>query len=299
MGYWLNKIIVWGLKSNIDSYKFIHKSFYENAQRMGFEAIWVDDLEKNRSLVNRGDIIFAVDRARKNLPVRSDVKYVLHNISGRELGFDKNYIQIQIFDKNSTGNSIGLHWVKWDETSRTLFQPWGIPIETCLWRHPSVKKRNVEFWMGSIWNDDLNRGNSLFMEKYILELRNQGISFHRKGTPTRLQPNGISEKYGQKLVNRSAIGAAVVGELQRQNEYIPCRLFKNIASGVPPSSNSDFSLVFGPTGGIFDPNPAALISRVLELSKTDRKEIVLSSQEKLLPYTYLAGMNRIFQSLLN
>jgi hypothetical protein len=294
----VNKIVVWGLKSVIDSYKFIQKSFYENARLLGYEAVWVDDLETNQSLVNRGDIVFAVDRARRHLPIRTDAKYVLHNISSEELKLEKNFINIQVFRKDSIGTSLGIHWVQWDESSRTLFQPWGIPIPPKLWKIPRYPIKKQEYWVGSIWNDSENRGNSEFMKKYIQVLAKQEISFYRKGTPTRLQPNGISEGRGQKLVNRSVIGAAVVGEWQKENLYVPCRLFKNIAAGAPPSSNSDFSLVFGDVGGIFEPDPELLIARVLSLSKKQREEIVLSSQAKMIPYTYSAGMNRIFNFLV-
>jgi len=263
---------------------------------MGYESFWVDDLETNKSLVSKGDIIFAVDRAQKFLPVRNDVRYVLHNISGDDLGLESNFIQIQIFDKNALGANLGIPWVQWDKDSRTLFQPWGIPTPPRLWKPPSHPIKRKEFWMGSIWNDEANRGNSQFMEKYIYELKKQGIQFFRKGTPTRFQKNGISEKRGQKLVNQSIIGAAVLGELQRKNLYVPCRLFKNIASGVPPSSNGDFSEVF--QEGIFDSNPEKLIAKVLNLTKNEREEIVSSSQTKMLQYTYTANLNRIFESLL-
>lgn len=289
---------MWGLKSVIDSYKFIQKSFYGNARLLGYESIWVDDLETNQSVVNRGDIVFAVDRAQKHLPIRSDVKYVLHNISGKELRLEENYINIQVFRKDSLGANLGIPWVQWDHSSRTLFQPWGIPTPPKLWKTPSFPQKKREYWMGSIWNDGENRGNSEFMKKYIEVLTNHGIEFHRKGTPTRFQPNGISEARGQNLVNKSIIGAAVVGEWQKENLYVPCRLLKNIASGVPPSSNGDFSLVFGDVGGIFEPNPEILITRVLSLTRKQREEIVLNSQAKILPYTYTANMSRIFNFLI-
>ena len=289
---------MWGLKSVIDSYKFIQKSFYENAKLLGYESIWVDDLESNQSLINRGDIVFAVDRAHKHLPIRSDVRYVLHNISEKEIGLEQNFINIQVFRKDSLGANLGIPWVQWDQSSRTLFQPWGIPTPPKFWRTPSFPERKQEYWMGSIWNDSENRGNSEFMKNYINVLANHGIEFYRKGTPTRFQPNGISEARGQNLVNKSIIGAAVVGEWQKENLYVPCRLLKNVASGVPPSSNGDFSLVFGDVGGIFEENPEILITRVLNLTRRQREEIVLSSQEKILPYTYTANLSRILNFLI-
>jgi hypothetical protein len=156
----------------------------------------------------------------------------------------------------------------------------------------------AEYWVGSIWNNELNQGNSTFMKGYIQTLSDNGIKFFQRGTPSRIHRRGISESKSMKLVNRSSIGAAVVGEWQLENNYIPCRLFKNIASGVVPSSNADFSELFGLSGGVFDVNPQTLIRRVLELKYSEKVELVAAAQSKILPYTYRAGIQRI-QTLLS
>lgn len=289
--------MVWGLKSDIHTHKFIQGAFYKNFKKMGFEAVWVDDLAKNANLVNRGDIIFAVDVASKFLPIVKGAKYVLHNISAEKIGLGENYINLQVHTSSATGEKFGIPYVRWDSSRRTLFQPWGVPTSPREWRDPKENKSKAEYWVGSIWNNDLNQGNSDFMKGYIRTLKENGIKFSQHGTPSRIHPRGISESKSMKLVNRSSIGAAVVGEWQRENNYIPCRLFKNIASGVVPSSNSDFSELFGLNEGIFDANPEMLIRKVLELKFAEKLELVAAAQSKILPYTYNAGVQRILTLL--
>jgi len=82
-------------------------------------------------------------------------------------------------------------------------------------------------------------------------------------------------------------------------EYIPCRLFKNVASGALPSSNADFSVLFGTEGGIFDPDPNLLIQKVLALEYSEKCRLVQEAQQRILPYTYMAGITRILTFLMN
>jgi hypothetical protein len=293
------KVIIWGLKSDFHSHKFIQGAFYRNFLDMGYETIWIDDLESNQNLVNRLDIVFAVDVASRFLPIVQGAKYVLHNLFAETLGLDKNYINIQVHYSAASGVNLGIPYVHWDSEKRTLFQPWGVPTHPKNWKLPNESKSLNEYWVGSIWNNDLKQGNSDFMEGYISSLNEQGIKFFRRGTPSRFQPQGVSEAKSIRFVNKSAVGAAVVGNWQKENRYIPCRLFKNIASGAVPSSNADFSELFGLNGGIFNDNPDTVIRKVIGLSQSEKTDLVESAQQKILPYTYHAGIQRILQYLAN
>ncbi len=295
----MGKIVIWGLRSDFHSHKFIQGAFYRNFLDLGFQAIWIDDLEENAKFVESRDIVFAVDVASRFLPIVRGAKYVLHNLSAESLGLDGGFINIQVHYAKASGVNLGIPYVHWDAEKRTLFQPWGVPTQPKVWRLPKQAKSTKEFWVGSIWNNELNQGNSDFMEGYISSLEGYGIDFSRHGTPSRFHPRGISESKSVKLVNRSAVGAAVVGNWQKQNKYIPCRLFKNIASGAVPSSNADFSELFGIDGGIFDDKPDEVIRKVINLSYDEKVELVISAQQKILPYTYHAGIERIILQLMN
>jgi hypothetical protein len=291
------KIVIWGLKTDFHTHKFIHGAFYENFRKMGFRVCWVDDRAENAGLVSSHDTVFAIDVASKHLPIVKDTKYVLHNISPESLNIEKGFINLQVYTNSATGHNLGLPYVQWDNEKRTLFQPWGVPTNPKIWKGAQAAQSKNEFWVGSIWNNELNQGNSNFMEGYISALKKEGIRFIRKGTPSRLQPNGISESRSMKLVHKSTVGAAVVGNWQDKNHYIPCRLFKNIASGAVPSSNADFSELFGVDGGIFNPDPERLISEVLSLSRSKKIDLISEAQQSILPYTFSAGINRILTYL--
>jgi hypothetical protein len=293
----MSKIVIWGLRSDLHSHKFIHRSFFENFQALGLETIWVDDREQNVSYVKKEDTVLAVDVASKFLPKIKGVKYVLHNISPALLELENKFLNIQVHTNSSSGENLGLPYVSWDSDRRILFQPWGVPAQPKYWlKFNSVQKRK-EFWIGSIWNNAQNQGNSVFMQGYRSALKRNKISLVQKGTTTRIHPNGMSEIKAMSLVNKSAIGSAVVGNWQKDNGYIPCRLFKNIASGALPISNANFRELFGENGGIFESNPELLIEKALSLSNAIKMKMNSDAQNAILPYTYAENIRRILKFL--
>jgi hypothetical protein len=293
----MGKVVIWGLKTDLHSHKFIQSAYYRNFLEMGFETCWVDDRASNAKIVAKNDIVFAVGVAAQHLPLLNDVKYVLHNMPTEKLNLEKGFINLQVYTNTATGVNCGLPYVQWDNELRTLFQPWGVPTNPKTWRKEQKTQSKTEYWVGSIWNNELGQGNSEFMKQYVAALEIQNIRFIQKGTTTRLHPNGTSESRSMKLVYKSAVGAAVVGNWQKEKSYIPCRLFKNIASGAIPSSNADFSTLFGSGGGIFNSDPNLLIEEVLELSKSNKSDLLNHAQHAILPYTYSAGINRILTYL--
>ena len=76
----MGKIVIWGLKTDLHSHKFIQGAYYRNFREMGSETCWVDDKAFNSGIIAKNDIVFAVGIAAKHLPILKDVKYVLHNM---------------------------------------------------------------------------------------------------------------------------------------------------------------------------------------------------------------------------
>lgn len=291
------RIVIWGLKSVRHTHRFIHSSFNSNFENLGYEVLWVDDQRRNHDLIRKNDVILGVNVANKHLPIRSDTKYILHNISPEELGLEDNFIQLQVYTLDSSGEGLNNPWIKWNSQMRILFQPWGVPTSKSKWLQPAVSPGKQENWVGSIWNNSENQGNEIEINEFKKSLRNVSLTFKQIGSPNLLRPNGISEMSAARHVNKSPIGAAIVGRWQMTNGYIPCRLFKNIASGAMPVSNGDYSELFGDKDGIFNTNLEFLVEEALSKGMKERSEIVRTAQELLTPYTYEAGIKRIMEFL--
>ena len=42
----IKRIVVWGLRNRWHTHRFIHKAFYENAKKLGYEVLWLEDEKK-------------------------------------------------------------------------------------------------------------------------------------------------------------------------------------------------------------------------------------------------------------
>jgi hypothetical protein len=125
---------------------------------------------------------------------------------------------------------------KWDEVTffdsatRTLYQPWATDLLAREFKEPVLDRSGrIVFWIGSVWDDALGRGNvnEIQILKDILEVR--GIRF--------VHLRGISDSLSIRYVRNSLIAPAIVGRWQMRNNYLPCRMWKNISYGQLGVSN--------------------------------------------------------------
>lgn len=52
-----NRIVIWGLRKKYHTHRYIHKAFYENAKKLGYEVAWLEDEKNNAKLIKPGDLI--------------------------------------------------------------------------------------------------------------------------------------------------------------------------------------------------------------------------------------------------
>jgi hypothetical protein len=88
----------------------------------------------------------------------------------------------------------------------------------------------------------------------------------------------------------------MVGDWQRENEYVPCRLFKNVAAGHVPTSNANFTNIVG-DASYFSSDIELVIQHVLALSQKTKLELVEEAQKAIQLYTYDRGIQRILEVL--
>ena len=295
------EVVIWGLRKKRDTFRYIHMACFNVLKKSGASVIWVDDHPRNRSAVSNKSIVLAVNNASKHLPKVKGTRYVLHNINPEPflpfLNKRSHLLQIQVWTKSALGNPQAqelIPCVSLDTTNYVLYQPWGTPFAIHEWvRKPIKAKLATEFWIGSVWNNALNQGNRQMYGEWLQVLRSHGIDLRK-------MPYGWPDTkftYGS-LVRLSSIAGAVVGEWQRDNGYIPCRLFKNISFGAVPVGNSRFfSRIFGASAVTGD-SLEEVLSNYLELALREKIERLHSAQELMIAYTYEAAFNRILAQVL-
>lgn len=290
------KVVIWGLRTARHSHRYIHKGFFETFQRMGHEVVWVDDKLRNQHLITDNTLVFAVNIASKFLIDNPNAKYVLHNIDSRPFSKPENIVNLQVYTNKAVGADIGHPVVKWDSVSRTLYQPWGISIPREHWRLHDPNTSRTENWIGAVWNNNLNQGNEEEIFQYRLALKSFGYEFKKRGGTRSLSISGISDLRSLELVRKSPVGAAIVGNWQKENAYIPCRIFKNVAAGKIPISNSNLGIIFE-YNGIFADDYRDLIGQTRSLAMKEYNDKLLLAQDIISDFTYESNLKRILRIL--
>ena len=254
--------------------------------------LWLDDCEKSREFIRSGDFVIAAGVACKFLPVNPKVYYVLHNVDNPNFQEVKTKINLQVFTNDSKGKMVDESIALWDMQTKTLYQPWGLPEPKNYWLNPSELKSKYENWIGAIWDNDLHQGNRVQLEKYISALKSKNIRFKRLGGTRSITKDGLSSKKSFKKVNQSPIGAAIVGQWQVTNGYVPCRAFKNVAAGAIPISNSDMTHIFG-HDYLHIPDIEELVEVSLGMSLNQINMKSRSCKEMLEAYSYERALSRM------
>ncbi len=300
----IKRIVVWGLRKKWHTHRFIHKAFYENAKKLGYDTIWVEDDKKNADLILSGDLIISADPIGKmvpekfsfeeyNIPVRDDVYYCLHNM--KDVFTDRlnkgRLLKLEVYHNTCEEKcDIKLGLVRFfDSKENMLYQPWGTDLLDYEFKKPVFRKNKFVFWVGSIWNDENNFGNLNQISDLKRVLKKNKLWF----IALRFIPDWLNIF----LVRISRIAPAISGRRQVETNYLPCRVFKNISYGQLGITNvNKFKELFGNSfvrGG--DGSIDSLIDGVLSLSEKDYKSVILAQQEIVKNYTYKQSLESIIK----
>jgi hypothetical protein len=296
----MKTVTIWGLKNKRDSFRFIHKGFYENFIKLGYETKWVDDSVSNQNI--HSDLFFVCGVASKHIKFHKYSNYILHNVDLNSADAETihkdniNYLNLQVFTNDAKGEILENGNIMYNHELNTLFQPWGTPLSPHEW-HDYVPKSNSkrEFWVGAIWNNQQNQGNKVTMEIYRKLLRNSGVRLIKRGG-SRIKLNGLSDLANSQLVRKSRFGATIVGEWQRNAEYIPCRLYKNISFGIAPISNMKPPIFVKDKSGFIE-NLEELIDFGFTENEKDRLLRFESAKNDLKTFSYEVNIKRIIKLL--
>ena len=287
--------IVWGLRTEFHTHRYIHLGLFKELRRLGTKVYWFDDRPRQDASLPENAILISVGIASKYVPIRSDYSYVLHNVP--ESLFEScrktspSTIRLQVWSTKISTNSEALRTpcTAWDGNLSTLYQPWGTPFPPPTWNSLVPKPRGGrEFWVGSVWNNTLSQGNEETIAAWTNSLMRSGVKFTKV-------PKYFPDKpsWYAKVVRRSAFGATIVGHWQQQQDYVPCRVFKNLSSGIPPAGNAPIlATIFGDSA-IVSTELEDLIQSLLAESPEERQYRLIEAQKKLIEYTYESGISRI------
>ncbi len=246
------KFVIWGLSKGplIDLY-WNWSHFYKAAQYLNIPVIWVEDIPESNDLIDANDLVL-IAPATTRPDSRNDHRYipgatyvtfnVLDSLNPWAYDIppeDRLLLSVncaQEFPGNYhtyicplTSAEDALKREYWDVTTifdreaRCLFQPWGTDLEPNQFLTPVAPHGDVCYWIGSIWNDELNQGNEAEIAVMVESLKQHGIGF--------ANPRQVPQEDSALLVRESRLAPSIAGLRAVEHNCLPCRTFKNTSYG--------------------------------------------------------------------
>ena len=75
----IKKVIIWGLPLHSHTHSYIHYGFYRAASSLGYDTVWMDDVDDEVDVEN--SIIIAAAGHTKHLKNVGSSVYFIHNIT--------------------------------------------------------------------------------------------------------------------------------------------------------------------------------------------------------------------------
>lgn len=232
-----DKVVIWGLPLHSHTHSYIHDCFFKAFKAMGTETVWVDNPEEkieNSYLDN--SLVIAAGMDCKTLSVNNSAFYVLHNVDDHRFRQHENYINLQVYTKDTLlpereAEKLST-FTYWQENNRCLYQPWATDLlpEEMIYDPVPAPEVNLSInWVGSV--TDGAQGNLQQLQEYAQAMSSRfGVQTHAH--------RGVDKQQMIKLIRSSNQAPAIVAGWQKDNLYVPCRLFKNLSYGQPVFCNS-------------------------------------------------------------
>jgi hypothetical protein len=299
-----SKVIVWGYPLNTHTHSFIHYCFTKTFKHLGYETHWFDDSSDVSGMNFDGALFITASDQEKNIPIIKGAHYVLHNVDSRryhEAGC--KLLFIQTIAKDIVGQDklkvYSRHtMLKYFDDVNCLYMPWAtdlLPHEIDLntATNQTTDKRCV--WIGTYGGDDSEYQNHTEVKPFFDACEKNGIKIHR------IDPwaKPVTFEENKELVRNSYLSPALQGIWQVKNEYIPCRIFKNISYGHLGITNSPIVNEIFDNQLIFSRDTDALFYQsVEEKNKPDCVEkIKFLMNEVKEKHTYINRIETILECL--
>lgn len=242
-----NKVIVWGLRNTWHTHQYIHDAFYKAYVHMGYETYWVNSVNELPTIdLSQSFIIYSgTDCPGETPPIRKDCFYFFHNSELYNTVVQKygtsHVCKFQVPKKEYTTLKTALpfenckeHYV--DIDNNTFIFPWGtnlLPyeIDQNIKTFPSQRVLKTARHVGSLgagWAKPYQIYAQYLKTHYNIPMESQGG-----------YPRIIPEDKMVDFLKEALIAPALQFDWQVENEYIPCRIFKNISYGKMGITNNN------------------------------------------------------------
>lgn len=287
----MKKFVAWGLKLHSHTHSYIHNSYCKAFSSLGWDSHHFDG---DREVDVRDSLVLVSSHYEHTVPLHPSNKYITHNCQRDEFNdYDRLTLQVYTNGINSVGTSgkkINEYTI-FDNESKTLYQPWAtdlLPDEIITDYEDNYSK--LVSWVGTISACE-KFGNINQIAPVVESFTEKGYNF------SNVDPwsEPVSNEKHRSLIKSSEVAPAIVGHWQKENDYIPCRIFKNITYGKIGMTNSVISSkIFGDS--VLYGDGKDLAEKYLALSLDQKKKMFKESASLVKnEHTFINRINSILE----
>lgn len=297
----ISKIVIWGHKLHSHTHSYIHYGFLKAFEYLNYKVLWLDN-EDNLDDYNFDNSLFITEgQVDEKIPINLSSYYILHNCNGEKYKSNKsisqkNIVYLQVYTNTIPKNVILIENQKMCYyRGNDLFMPWGtdllpFEIDEYIKNYDSYikcdKKNCVLIGMTTHpWYE---------VESYC---KMHNIQYFQKGGFS----NNINANENIKHVQLSYFAPAIQCLWQVENNYIPCRIFKNLSYGKMGITNNKIVNELFDNKLIYDENINNLMRKTEIFENQDyevKKNIIIPLMNEVKQYhTYLNRIECIFHIL--
>lgn len=242
------KVVIWGHKLHTHTHSYIHYGFYKTFKHLGYNVHWFDDNDSVANFDFSKTLFLTEGQVDKNIPLRSDCIYILHNCHDPKylpLANLERVVYLQVYTDNvlrSESTQIE-PFIFYNWKDRAIYMPWA----TDLLPHEieenkkkisesriknNLKRRKIIHWVGTVGGGLYGNINELTPFSNACSANRVSVIYHDPWS------RPVSMEENARLIQESYMAPAIVGTWQKQMGYIPCRIFKNISYGKMGITNS-------------------------------------------------------------
>lgn len=207
---------------------------------MGYNTFWLDETDDISNFDFSNSLFLTECQADKNLPIRNDCFYILHNCEFKKyehLYKNNQCILLQVYTNDCLKYKLEKldPFVYANYQEKIICMPWAtdlLPDEIDEIKNnvSTIIRTNQVNFIGTIGGGV--HGNENEINPFVKACQENNIEFQ-----TLINFKTTAEE-NQKIIQNSYMAPALQGKWQCDNGYIPCRIFKNVSYGQYPITNS-------------------------------------------------------------
>jgi hypothetical protein len=289
----IKQVVIWGHKLYGNTYAYIHDGFFKAFQFLGYKTLWFDNNDNISSIDFSQTLFISEGCVDDKMPMMPDCFYILHNPDlSKYINIPKTHIAII---QTYTRAVVNCHNATLLNKNRMTYYKdstiW-MPFPTNLLPH------QIDTNIGKIIHNNIITKNEVIFAGSYDSYWNEIVSFCNNNNIQFRHFYNIPVDDNVNLVQESLIAPTVLSNWQNENDYIPCRIFKNISYGKMGVTHNEFIYELFDKKIIYDSNKTTMMEKALifeKLPNDEKSKHVIELMKYVRDnHTYLNRIDDIF-----